>query len=217
MTFLLWATLLYWLIWQLVAVIMWAPYFSSGKFSGSFSESPNTSKTWCDTFRLRLGHILMTVGWSRYSVFQAASFFNNCGLTYVSPPTSLPQARLTPPRPHSLVDTSLTQFQTCYIMLIPGLFMMIAGNLGYPIGLRATIWAYNALQKPHSPHKQLTNFILEHPRRLMFYLFPPYETLALVIVVGILTSIDWVFFYVSMGRAARCKGESKEKCCRFST
>lgn len=85
-------------------------------------------------------------------------------------------------------------------MLVPAFFMMIAGNLGYPIGLRAVIWLYNSLLKPRSPHKQLTNFILEHPRRIFFYLYPPYETLALLLVVLFLTSIDWVFFYVRTER-----------------
>jgi Trk-type K+ transport system membrane component len=82
-------------------------------------------------------------------------------------------------------------------MLVPAFFMMIAGNLGFPIGLRAVLWSYNALLKPGSHHKQLTNFILEHPRRMVFYLFPPYETIALLFVIAVLTSIDWIFFYVS--------------------
>lgn len=76
--------------------------------------------------------------------------------------------------------------------------MMVAGNLGYPVGLRAIIWAYNSIQKAHSPHKQLTNFILEHPRRLIFYLYPAYETMALILVIFLLTVVDWVFFYVHL-------------------
>jgi hypothetical protein len=32
---------------------------------------------------------------------------------------------------------------------------------------------------------------------MVFYLFPPYETIALLFVIAVLTSIDWIFFYVS--------------------
>lgn len=46
MTFLLYTIIAYWLGFQLFAIILWAPYFSSGKFSEAFSESSRTSKTW---------------------------------------------------------------------------------------------------------------------------------------------------------------------------
>lgn len=40
--------------------------------------------------------------------------------------------------------------------------------------------------------------MLAHPRRIFYYIFPPYETQALFIVVLILTIIDWVCFFVSL-------------------
>ena len=50
---------------------------------------------------------------NRFAVFQAASMANNCGL--------------------SLVDTSLTTFQTTYIMLIPAVLLILSGDIAFPI------------------------------------------------------------------------------------
>ena len=52
----------WWLGTQLIAVIIWAPYFGTGHYSDSFSEDPTQSRTW-------------------FAFFEAASMLNNCGLS----------------------------------------------------------------------------------------------------------------------------------------
>ncbi|KAK9900695.1 TrkH-domain-containing protein [Cystobasidium minutum MCA 4210] len=111
-----------------------------------------------------------------FSVFQVASMLNNCGL--------------------SLIDGSLTPFRTCYIMLVPGLFLMLIGNLGYPISLRFTIWLLQSCLRATSKLRFVTSFLLAHPRRIFYYIFPPYETQALFLVVLLLTVIDWACFFL---------------------
>lgn len=109
-----------------------------------------------------------------FSFFQVASFFNNFGL--------------------SLVDTSLTTFQSCAAMLIPAMFLIFGGNMCMPVFLRLAIWITAKLApKRYKPSLQ---FILDHPRRVTFAVFPSYETWALFGVACALTLIDWGLFFV---------------------
>lgn len=46
MTFLIYTVLFYWISAQLIAVIIWAPYFSAGHFGATISASDPISRTW---------------------------------------------------------------------------------------------------------------------------------------------------------------------------
>ena len=78
----------YWIGTQLLAVIIWAPYFGAGHYASSFSEDPTQSRTW-------------------FAFFEAASMLNNCGL--------------------STLDTSLSTFGDCYVLLLLGSLLMLGG------------------------------------------------------------------------------------------
>ena len=87
-----------------------------------------------------------------YAAFNINSGFANAGL--------------------SLLDTSMLQFQETYgWSLIMGL-EILAGNVAFPIFLRSIIWLMSRMVRKNSKTHENLMFLLDHPRRCFFYLFP---------------------------------------------
>ncbi|KAH8926165.1 TrkH-domain-containing protein [Atractiella rhizophila] len=111
-----------------------------------------------------------------FTFFQTSTAFTNCGM--------------------SLVDTSLTQFQEAYPLLIMTIFLILAGNTAFPIFLRLTIWTLSKLFRKGTKNRETLQFLLEHPRRCFIYLFPAHQTYFLIFVLFVLNCTDWIAFLV---------------------
>ncbi|KAJ9474569.1 Low-affinity potassium transport protein [Pseudozyma hubeiensis] len=96
----------------------------------------------------------------------------------------------------SLVDTSMTQMQDAYFLLIPMGFLILAGNTGFPIFLRFFIWLISLCVPSSSRAYETLRFLLDHPRRCFVYLFPSSQTWFLLCVLVLFNSIDWLAFLI---------------------
>lgn len=91
----------------------------------------------------------------------------------------------------------LTTELTCVSMkvLVCG-FLILAGNTAFPVLLRLVLWTISKLVPTNSRTKESLQFILDHPRRLLYLLYPSHQTWLLVILIILFTSTDWVAFLV---------------------
>lgn len=105
----------------------------------------------------------------------------------------------------SLIDAGFTVFHDAYLLMITCSALIVAGNTGYPVILRAIIWTLSKLCPTSTPAerrrvgggtKEVLNFLLDHPRRCFVYLFPSRQTWYLLFILLALTFIDWVFFLI---------------------
>ncbi len=96
----------------------------------------------------------------------------------------------------SLVDTSMIPFSTAYLMIAIMIILIYAGNTAFPTFLRLTLWTLQKLTPRRSRTHETISFLLDHPRRCFVYLFPAKETWVLVLVMLLLTMIDFVSFMV---------------------
>jgi len=96
----------------------------------------------------------------------------------------------------SLIDTSMIQMADAYLMLIPLMFLILAGNTAFPIFFRFFIWSFSKMVSEKSQTYETLRFLLDHPRRCFVYLFPSTETRWLLGVLIILNVTDWVAFLV---------------------
>ncbi|TKY88762.1 hypothetical protein EX895_002393 [Sporisorium graminicola] len=96
----------------------------------------------------------------------------------------------------SLIDTSMTQMQDAYFLLIPIGFLILAGNTGFPILLRFFIWIISVFVPSRSRLYETLQFLLDHPRRCFVYLFPSSQTWFLFFVLVLFNSIDWLAFLI---------------------
>ncbi|PBK92420.1 TrkH-domain-containing protein [Armillaria gallica] len=96
----------------------------------------------------------------------------------------------------SLVDLGMVPFQTAYLMIFPMMFVILAGNHALPIFMRLIIWICSKFTKPDSDMDKALDFLLHHPRRCYFYLFPSHQTWFLVIVLILMSVVEWVAFEV---------------------
>jgi Trk-type K+ transport system membrane component len=72
----------------------------------------------------------------------------------------------------SLLDASMVPFQGTYgFSLVMG-FEILAGNVAFPIFLRLIIWTLSKIVRKNSRLHESLTFLLDHPRRCFFYLFP---------------------------------------------
>ncbi|KAG8830789.1 low affinity potassium transporter [Serendipita sp. 399] len=94
----------------------------------------------------------------------------------------------------SLVDTALIPFQNEFGVLIMTSFNSLAGNTAFPIFLRLIIWIGTKVRSQDSETWATLHFLLDHPRRCFFYLFPSHQTWFLVIVLFTLNMINWAGF-----------------------
>lgn len=96
----------------------------------------------------------------------------------------------------SLIDTSMTQMQDAYFLLIAMGFLILAGNTAFPILLRGFIWLISVCAPKESRLYETLRFLLDHPRRCFVYLFPSSQTWFLLFVLFLFNSTDWVAFLV---------------------
>ncbi|KAJ1025198.1 hypothetical protein NDA16_002703 [Ustilago loliicola] len=96
----------------------------------------------------------------------------------------------------SLIDTSMTQMQDAYFLLIPMGFLILAGNTGFPILLRFFIWTISICVPSSSRIYETLRFLLDHPRRCFVYLFPSSQTWFLFFVLVLFNSVDWLAFLI---------------------
>ncbi|KAK0530861.1 hypothetical protein OC842_003797 [Tilletia horrida] len=96
----------------------------------------------------------------------------------------------------SLIDTSMIQMADAYLMLIPLMFLILAGNTAFPIFFRFFIWIFSKAVPNNSRTFETLRFLLDHPRRCFVYLFPSNQTWWLLGVLTLLNTTDWVAFLV---------------------
>ncbi|OCL02181.1 high affinity potassium transport protein [Glonium stellatum] len=114
-----------------------------------------------------------TVWWG---FFTPASMFNDLGFT--------------------LTPDSMISFQTAVFPLLLGVFLIIAGNTGFPCLLRLVIWISEKLVPEGSGVWEELRFLLDHPRRCFTLLFPSSATWWLFWVLVLLNGIDLIFFII---------------------
>ncbi|KAG0636444.1 cation transport protein-domain-containing protein [Tuber brumale] len=96
-----------------------------------------------------------------------------------------------------LTPDSMVSFQRASFMLIISGFLIIAGNTGFPLLLRFTIWCLFKMCPERYPDKRdELNFLLDHPRRCFTLLFPSGPTWWLFWILTILNVADTVLFIV---------------------
>ncbi|CAO3621654.1 unnamed protein product [Mucor hiemalis] len=110
-----------------------------------------------------------------FSFFLGMSSFNNLGL--------------------SIIDASMVPFQSAPGLLIPVMFLILAGNTAYAIFLRLIIWImYKLTPKSYVMRKETFRYLLDHPRRCYTTLFPATQTKWLLIVLVGITAIEFICF-----------------------
>ncbi|KAL9558054.1 hypothetical protein MBANPS3_001077 [Mucor bainieri] len=110
-----------------------------------------------------------------YSFFSSLSSFNNLGL--------------------SLVDASMTPFQSAPCMLILSMILILAGNTAYAIVLRLIIWTlYKITPRTYIMRRETFRYLLDHPRRCYTTLFPATQTKWLLIVLIGITAVEFITF-----------------------
>ncbi|KAK0209988.1 potassium transporter [Desarmillaria ectypa] len=96
----------------------------------------------------------------------------------------------------SLVDLGMIPFQTAYLIVFSLIFLILAGNHALPIFMRLIIWICSNFTKPGSDLDKAFDFLLHHPRRCYIYLFPSHQTWFLVIILLLMSFVEWVAFEV---------------------
>ncbi|KZV91059.1 TrkH-domain-containing protein [Exidia glandulosa HHB12029] len=96
----------------------------------------------------------------------------------------------------SLSDLGMVPFQRATLMIFSLGFAILAGNHAFPIFLRLTIWILTKFEKENSPRDKTLHFLLDHPRRCFIYLFPCQQTWFLVVVLVVLSVLEWAAFLV---------------------
>lgn len=107
----------------------------------------------------------------------------------------------------TLNPDSMISFQTAVFPLLLGVFLIVAGNTGFPCLLRLVIWVTEKLVPEGSGFWEELRFLLDHPRRCFTLLFPSSATWWLFWVLVLLNGIDLIFFIildVSLHRSALC-------------
>ncbi|WFD34941.1 hypothetical protein MCUN1_001787 [Malassezia cuniculi] len=97
----------------------------------------------------------------------------------------------------SLYDNSMQgEMSDAYMLLIPMAVLILVGNTSFPITLRFVIWLMSKAVPKTSQVYETLCFLLDHPRRCFYYLFPSPQSWLLTLIVFSLTSIDWLFIVV---------------------
>ncbi|THV06206.1 hypothetical protein K435DRAFT_773402 [Dendrothele bispora CBS 962.96] len=133
-----------------------------------------STNRWSQDFVPPALHRAIATPW--FALFQVISAYTNTGM--------------------SLVDTSMVPFQQAYPMIVFMVLLIVAGNTGFPVFLRFTIWLLSKVVPRTSRAHETLHFLLDHPRRCFIYLFPSHQTWFLLTVVFMLNVTDWFFFMV---------------------
>ncbi|KIW07237.1 hypothetical protein, variant [Verruconis gallopava] len=94
----------------------------------------------------------------------------------------------------TLTPDSMISFQRAVLPLLLGVFLIIAGNTGFPCLLRFIIWAMSKSVPYGSGIWEELRFLLDHPRRCFTLLFPQKATWWLFFVLVLLNGLDLIFF-----------------------
>lgn len=94
----------------------------------------------------------------------------------------------------TLTPDSMVSFQTSQYALMMMTFLIIAGNTGFPVLLRAIIWLTARIAPKESGLWEELRFLLDHPRRCFTLLFPSGATWWLFWILIGLNLIDLIFF-----------------------
>ncbi|ETW82205.1 potassium transporter [Heterobasidion irregulare TC 32-1] len=160
----------------LTALLWIVPAYAVGTLGTAFVvTAPYMSLArWRSNFQPPRQHRVINPVW--YSIFEVIGAWANTGM--------------------SLVDQSLIPFQTAYPMLIFLIWVVIAGNPGYPVLLRFQIWGIFKCVPKTSQMRETLQFLLDHPRRCFIYLFPSRQTWFLLTVLILFNLTDWLLFLV---------------------
>lgn len=107
----------------------------------------------------------------------------------------------------TLTPDSMISFSRSQYTLMMMTFLIIAGNTGFPVLLRAFIWIMAKIVPRNSGLWEELRFLLDHPRRCFTLLFPAGATWSLFWILVGLNLIDLVFFIildVSLSLACTC-------------
>jgi potassium uptake Trk family protein len=96
----------------------------------------------------------------------------------------------------SLTPDSMISFQSSAFVLMILWFLIIIGNTGFPIMLRAIIWILSKVVPKDTGLWQELRFLLDHPRRCFTLLFPSSATWWLFWILVILNGLDLIFFII---------------------
>ncbi|KAK7938066.1 potassium transport protein TRK1/TRK2 [Apiospora aurea] len=96
----------------------------------------------------------------------------------------------------TLTSDSMTSFNKARFPLLIMSFLIIAGNTGFPILLRFSIWFVNLFVPRTSGLYEELRFLLDHPRRCFTLLFPSAATWWLFLILIILNLVDLIFFII---------------------
>ncbi|KAF2673791.1 hypothetical protein BT63DRAFT_369026 [Microthyrium microscopicum] len=96
----------------------------------------------------------------------------------------------------TLTPDSMISFQTAWLPMLLGSFLIIIGNTGFPIMLRFVIWVASKCVPFGSGVWEELRFLMDHPRRCFTLLFPRKATWWLFSVLILLNVIDLVFFVI---------------------
>ncbi|MCJ1437442.1 hypothetical protein MMC27_006829 [Xylographa pallens] len=116
----------------------------------------------------------LSSGWWATSVVISA--FGNCGL--------------------DVLNENMIPFQAFYLVLIVTGTAILAGNTFFPIFLRVVIWAMSKMVSRKSRLHHTLMFLLHHPRRCFFMLFPATNTWWLAAIQGSMHLGLWVFWII---------------------
>ncbi|KAF1991245.1 hypothetical protein K402DRAFT_400705 [Aulographum hederae CBS 113979] len=126
----------------------------------------------------RYGSYVNSMGLSRgwWGVFTPWSMFTDLGFT--------------------LTPDSMITFQEAVLPLVLGIFLIIAGNTGFPCLLRFVIWCASLVVPWGTGLWEELKFLLDHPRRCFTLLFPRSATWWLFGILVALNGIDLIFFII---------------------
>ncbi|ORY69786.1 cation transport protein-domain-containing protein [Pseudomassariella vexata] len=96
----------------------------------------------------------------------------------------------------TLTPDSMISFATARFPLLIMSFLIIIGNTGFPIMLRAIIWVTHLFVPRGTGLWEELRFLLDHPRRCFTLLFPSTPTWWLFFILVALNALDLIFFII---------------------
>ncbi|KAF8704583.1 TrkH potassium transport family, partial [Rhizoctonia solani] len=114
-----------------------------------------------------------TLNTTWFALFSVISAYANAGLT--------------------VVDTSLTQMSSAYLMIFVIIWLILVGATAFPLSLRFIVWVGTKIFRNGSTSKGL-KFLLRHPRRCFMYLFPSHQSWYLLFTLVVIFILDWAAY-----------------------
>ncbi|KAJ1300823.1 hypothetical protein OPQ81_002463 [Rhizoctonia solani] len=114
-----------------------------------------------------------TLNTTWFALFSVISAYANAGLT--------------------VVDTSLTQMSSAYVMIFVIIWLILVGATAFPLSMRFVIWVGTKIFRHGNTNRGL-RFLLKHPRRCFMYLFPSHQSWYLLFTLVVIFILDWVAY-----------------------